>query len=765
MKKNTILMVVVSVIVVIILMLLDGLKGSGSKYIGQADGYGGASNPIKVEVSLDADKKITDIRVLSHGETDGIGTMAIDMLPAQIVNTQTVDVDNVAGASISSGGLKRAILDALASGGLDIAKYQKGASVASAPAKAEPAKTEPAKVEAAKAEPEKTEAAKPEEPPFDPGHKDAVIDVLVIGGGGAGMTSAIAAAEKGAHVVLLEKMPILGGNTTYSTGGINAANTDLQREAGITDDSEEIFYEDTMKGGHNKNNPELVKTLTENAKNAVTWLIERGMDLKEVGMFGGASKKRIHKPTDGKAIGPVLVAALKKKAEDLKIDIRLENKVIKLLKINGRVVGAEVDNKGHFYRIFAKSVIIATGGFGANPEMVSQYNPSLKGFGSTNSKGITGDGIKLVGDAGGQLVDMELIQTHPTVVHQAADMITEGIRGDGAILVNREGKRFINELKTRDVVSEAILAQTGGSAFLVYDQEVADKAAAYKGYVKFAKQGNTIEELAKNAGINEADLVTTMKLVAQYAENQSDPDFQNDKGLVKPLTKAPFYAIEISPAVHHTMGGVKINTKGEVLGADGNPVAGLFAAGEVTGGVHGDNRLGGNAVADIVVFGRIAGDNAADYAKSISAATDPGKLEAYLKDLNDALKEYNIVVELINDQLRLLLPGGLTFDVGSAALKEDFKKSLDAISVVLNKYPDTAVFVTGYTDNTGAKEANKKLSEDRAKSVVDYMISKQVDGDRFYSEGYGELHPVASNATDEGKAKNRRVEIRVLTSY
>ena len=214
------------------------------------------------------------------------------------------------------------------------------------------------------------------------------------------LSAAIAAREKGANVILLEKMLMLGGNTNYATGGINAANTSLQKKLGI-EDSEELFYNDTMKGGKNKNNPELLKKMTEESKYIIDWLISKGTDLTEVSFSGGQSVKRIHRPTGGKAVGPVVVAALSDTADKLGIEIRTESEVTKLIKTGDKVTGVEVKHKGETYKINAKAVVMATGGFGANAAMVAEYNPALKGFGSTNSPAITGEGIKMVNSVGG----------------------------------------------------------------------------------------------------------------------------------------------------------------------------------------------------------------------------------------------------------------------------------------------------------------------------------------------------------------------------
>lgn len=448
------------------------------------------------------------------------------------------------------------------------------------------------------------------------GAENITTDVVVVGGGGAGLSAAIAAKEKGANVVLVEKMLMLGGNTNYATAGINAANTKLQKKLGIEDNAE-LFYNDTMKGGKNVNNPELVKKLTTDSANIIDWLTERGADLSEVVFTGGQSAKRTHRPAGGQAVGPVIVDTLAETAEKDGIDVRTESEVTKLVKTGDKVTGVEVKHKGETYNITAKAVVMATGGFGANAKMVAEYKPSLEGFGSTNSPAITGEGIKMVKAVGGDLVDMTEIQTHPTVVHKKTAMITEAVRGEGAILVNREGKRFVSELETRDVVSKAELEQTEKSAFLVFDQEVREKLGAINGYVRkgFTVEGATVEELAGKIGVDAKGLVDTMAKYNGYVKAGEDKDF-GKTALPRELVKAPFYAIEVSPAVHHTMGGVRINTNAEVLTADGKVIPGLFAAGEITGGVHGANRIGGNAVTDITVYGKTAGENAADFAKN-----------------------------------------------------------------------------------------------------------------------------------------------------
>jgi fumarate reductase flavoprotein subunit len=410
-------------------------------------------------------------------------------------------------------------------------------------------------------------------------------------------------------------MPITGGNTTRSTGGLNAAGTKYQEAEGI-EDSVELFVEDTMKGGKNLNDKELVTVMAENSKDAVDWVNDIGGDLSVVGMFGGASVKRIHRPSDTSSVGPMLVKALNAKVEELGIPVLLETKAEKILvDDNGAVCGVSATDKdGNEFTIDCTAVVLATGGFGANSEMVVKYKPDLAGFCTTNHSGATGDGIKMAEELGAAFVDLDQIQTHPTVNPETTTMYTEGVRGNGAILVNKEGKRFVNELETRDVVSAAILEQTDGECYLVFDQAVRDSLKAIESYVKagIVTEADTPEELGEALGIDGAALAETLSTYAGYQAAGKDEEFGRES-MELPLDQPKYYAALCAPAIHHTMGGVKINTNTEVLKEDGSAIAGLFAAGEVTGGVHGANRLGGNAVTDIVVFGRIAGSAAEKY--------------------------------------------------------------------------------------------------------------------------------------------------------
>jgi fumarate reductase flavoprotein subunit len=286
-----------------------------------------------------------------------------------------------------------------------------------------------------------------------------------------------------------------------------------------------------------------------------------------------------------------------------------------LISSDGTVTGVKAESNDTNYTINAKAVILATGGFGNNEDMIVKYRKDLKGTVTTSAPGITGDGIVMAEDVGAGLVDIEQIQLHPTVEQKTSMLITESVRGDGAILVNQDGKRFTDELLTRDVVSAAELEQPGSYAYIIFDQRLREGLKATEKYIStgITVQGDSIEDPAEKIDVDPKTLAETLNNWNKYVADKNDPDFGRTTGMEKDLSQAPYYAIKIAPGIHHTMGGVHINTSAEVIDTDDQVIPGLFAAGEVVGGVHGGNRIGGNAVADIVVFGKIASDSAVEY--------------------------------------------------------------------------------------------------------------------------------------------------------
>ena len=540
--------------------------------------------PVKVQITV-SENLITGVKIDATGETPELGGLAAGKLAASIMKAQTPNVDALSGATVTSNAIIKAATAALEEAGADI-------SVLDANRR------------------DGGDSGPKEEKTVD-------TEIVVIGAGGAGMTAAIMLHQAGKSFVLLEKMPYAGGNTTKATGGMNAAETHYQKEQGI-EDSTALFAADTMKGGHALNDPSLVAMMANKSAAAIDWLDTIGASLPKISYSGGASVNRIHAPEDGSGVGGFLVDRFSAKLEELGVEILYNTAATELLTDGeGKICGVKADGEDCSYTFNCKAVILATGGFGANEEMYTQYRPDLKGTVTTNAPGATGDGILMAQALGADLVDIEQIQLHPTVEQTTSILITESVRGDGAILVNSQGVRFTNELLTRDAVSAAELAQEGQFAWIIFDQNLRDHLKATEKYVKsgITVQADTIEGLAELLEIDPATLAKTLEDWNGYVKNQRDPDFGRTTGMDADLTTPPYYAIKIAPGIHHTMGGVKINTAAQVINTEGQPIPGLFAAGEVTGGVHGGNRLGGNAVADIVIFGRIAAESALDYIK------------------------------------------------------------------------------------------------------------------------------------------------------
>ncbi len=444
-------------------------------------------------------------------------------------------------------------------------------------------------------------------------------DVLVVGAGGAGMSAALTAQAEGVSVGLIDKVATVGGNTLFSSSGMNASETKFQKEQGI-EDSNASFAAETIKGGHDKNDASLVEFMANNSAAAIEWLDSIGIKLDNLTQTGGMSVKRTHRPTDGSAVGGVLVKGLKENIDKQGIEVLGDITATELVKEGDKVVGLKAhDKKGNPVEFKAKAIILATGGFAANKEMVVKYKPEYEGMVTTNPDTSTGDGMIMAEKAGAELVQMENIQIHPTVEQSTSTLIAEGIRGGGAILVNQSGDRFINEMETRDVVSAAELKQEGGYAYEILDQGVRE---ANKAVDKYIKEGLVVEapslaELAAKLNVDPAKLEASVATynAAVATGGQGDP-FNRSTGL-KALETGPFYAIKVAPGVHHTMGGVRVDTLSRALTKDGKPIEGLYAAGEVTGGIHGANRIGGNAVCDIIVFGRNAGEQASKFAKGL----------------------------------------------------------------------------------------------------------------------------------------------------
>ena len=559
-----------------------------------AEGTGvGKHGDITVAVTFDAGK-IQDIKIVKNAENPILAKKVFTDLKDQVVALSSTDVDLISGATFSAKGFIDAVNDAAKKAGVTLAKADKKA----------------------------LKKAARELP------KTSNYDVVVIGAGGAGFSAAITARNAGANVVLLEKMPAVGGNSLISGAEMNVAKNWVQPKLGINDDSPELHAQDTFKGGDGKGDMKVINVMTHEALDAAKWCRDYlGVRFEDDNLFffGGHSRKRALIPVGH--TGTEFIAKFQAKADELGIPVITNMKAEELIKNkNGRVVGVKATMDGSEYTFNAKGgVVLATGGFGANPEMVKKYNPKIdERFKTTDAPGSTGEALYMAERAGAELVNMGYIQTYPICdpLSGAIELIADA-RFDGAIMLNQEGKRFVEELQRRDVLSEAILNQTGRYCWVLWNDKIGSISNTVKAhaneYEAFTKQGimTTCDDLKCIADFTKIpfdQLQKTVKRVSDMAGKGNDKDFNHRAGLMD-MQQGKYYVIKAVPSTHHTMGGVRINEKAEALTAEGKVIPGLWAAGEVTGVTHGTNRLGGNAYTDIIVFGRIAGEAAAKAAK------------------------------------------------------------------------------------------------------------------------------------------------------
>ncbi|MCF0114477.1 MAG: FAD-dependent oxidoreductase [Erysipelotrichaceae bacterium] len=602
-------------------------------YTGVGEGRNGE---IKVDVVF-TDDAIESVTIAEHGETEGISDPAIEKIPAAIVEAQSLGIDAVTGATMTSNGILDAVADAVEQAGGD--------------------------VEALKAVAVETTAGEAVE---------ETVDVVIVGAGGAGMAAAASALENGATVIVLEKTAAIGGNTLASGMAMNCADPEVEStldtmgghvdtlKAVLDEDPAEYGdYAETLKvaqeqikeylagdtskefdsvewhiiqtytGGLREDidgnvvygQYDLVKILCENALDTYKWLGELGAPLSDkLTSPVGSLWLRGHGFESKQGAFDAWKAFVEGKGGTIMLETKAEHLIIE----DGAVTGVEaVKADGTPVTVHANATIITTGGFGANEDMVREYNtywPAIPdGVKTTCVSSATGDGINLGLEANAQLIDMGLAQLMPTasaVTGQLADGLL--VPSQNYVFVNQEGERYVNEYAARDTLSFAALEQTNGIFYHIVDDAMIpnlNKPVSEEDMAKFIEAGivykaDTLEELAELIDVPADTFVETITKYNSYVDAGSDPDFGKNAFGPK-IETAPFYAVPEKPAVHHTMGGLAINTNTEVLDTDGNVIDGLYAAGEVTGGIHAGNRVGGNAVADAWVFGKIAGANAA----------------------------------------------------------------------------------------------------------------------------------------------------------
>ena len=542
-----------------------------------------------------SETEITDIQI-DHKETDGIGTPIIDEFPAKIIEIQGLGLDTVAGATLTSTAVLEGVAACLEQAGADVEALK--AIKPDAVAKADDV--------------------------------ELTVDVLVLGAGGAGMAAAVTANENGKNVLVLEKTGAMGGNTTLAGGALNAVDegSDI---AIANNDSVELHYTQTFEGGNKAGKPELVRILVENAWDGVEWLKSMGMEFIEGEVFTvtGGMWPRAHKPVEPVGTGFFKTYGAYVDSHE-GIEVMYNTAAKELIVENGVVVGAIAEGEtGNKVTVKATNgVVLATGGFAGNVEMRQKYNTQWADLGeqikTTNATGVTGDGIAMAEAVGANLIDMGNIQLLPL-----GDPETGSLSGniehdvERRIFINKEGNRFVDEGGRRDVMTQALIGQTDSYMFILMDSdcyptgdEVNNFNESANDLVKAGRafKADTLEDLAAQIGVPADNLVKAVDEFNKHVADKSVDEFGRTL-YSTPIDTAPYYAAPRVPTVHHTMGGVEINVNCEVLDKDGNVIPGLFAAGEVTGGIHGENRLGGNALTDTVVFGRIAGNSAAAFTK------------------------------------------------------------------------------------------------------------------------------------------------------
>ena len=533
----------------------------------------GKHGDMTVAVTFD-NGRIQAIEIVKEAENPVLAKKVYTDLKAAVIASNSADLDAISGATFSSKGFLDAVKDAAKKAGVTLSK-------ADAKAIKKVVKNIPAV---------------------------SNYDVVVIGAGGAGFSAAIEAKNAGATVVLLEKMPAVGGNSLISGAEMNAARNWVQPKLGILDDSAERHAADTFKGGDKKGDMKVINVMTANALDAAKWCRDYlGVRFEDDNLFffGGHSRKRALIPVGH--TGTEFIAKFQAKADELGIPVITDMKAEELIKDKtGRVVGVKATSHGATYTFNAKGgVVLATGGFGANKAMVKKYNPKIdERFKTTDAPGTTGEALYMAKRAGAQLVNMGYIQTYPICdpISGVIELIADS-RFDGAIMLNQEGKRFVEELERRDVLSEAILKQTGNYCWVLWNDNIGKISNTVKEhpteYEAFTKQGimATCPDLKCIADFTKMplkQLESTVKRVSSMAGKGNDKDFHHRGGLMD-MSEGQYYVIKAVPSTHHTMGGVRINEKAQALTAKGQVIPGLWAAGEVTGVTHGTNRLGGNA--------------------------------------------------------------------------------------------------------------------------------------------------------------------------
>lgn len=450
---------------------------------------------------------------------------------------------------------------------------------------------------------------------------DVVADLVVVGAGGAGLTAATEAASRGAQVVVLEKMPTMGGSSLICGGALAFAGTDMQAEQGIKD-SNELLYKDLMAVGQNMNVPALVQAYVDNQLETYKWLKQLGVNFLTISIASGMSVPRSHNVKPSEVIKILVDAA---KAKGTKIFMDSAGQKLVLNDTTGKISGVIAERKGKMISYGArKAVILTSGGFSRNKTVLAKFVPPMANAKAINGLGNYGDGLKMAWAYGADIQDMPYIKAtfgfEPNATTIAEDFAL--VFYQGAIIVNKEGKRFVNESKSYKLVGDASLVQTNALGFQVYDSPIREKTksdplAAIDSLEKRGLIYNapTLTELAQKMDVPSATLEETVKVYNANVEKGIDPQFGRTTlvasfGKPVKIETPPFYAFPSVAFILGTYGGILTNNKSQVIDIFGNAIPGLYAAGEITGGVHGAAYMTGTAFGKAEIFGRIAAKNA-----------------------------------------------------------------------------------------------------------------------------------------------------------
>jgi len=549
------------------------------KYIGEANGRNG---PMKVEVTVNQNK-IINIQVLSHRESAGLSDAPLTQLPNEIIDRQTLKVDNIAGATFSSQGLIKATQNALSKATKDLSPLL----LTTLPAKAKKAM------------------------------KDEKADIVVIGSGIAGLTAAIAAKEKGSNVLVIEKQGMLGaGDSMNISTGITAGGSKFIQEHGIKGKSTQDYVDHLMKQAKDKGipiNKANVETYARRGGEIIDWLEQLGVPF---GRF--QEDKYFHITKDGSAPGPHIMKALKAEVEKQGIPYRLNSKVTEILSDHGKAIGVEVSTPEGKYKVLSKAVIVATGGFSASPELLKRYAPDWIGRPTTGASSLTGDGIRMAQAIGADTASMEQIKVnylcHPLT---KKDGVSLTAITPYTVLINHDGKRFVDENHPSiNCKSKAMMKQPKHEAYAVVDQKAMDNLKLMRNYADagYFVKADTIPELAKKLDVNQKAFIETMDTYIKDCKEGLKNDKAFGRKIQYPMLNPPYYAALVTPSMQSTYGGIKTNTKAEALDTKGHVIPGLYAAGAASGHEAYANEVGFAAIIGLT-YGRIAGENAADYVK------------------------------------------------------------------------------------------------------------------------------------------------------